>query len=262
MGRLGRKQVYQYRHTTEFGYYEAEWTVPEKPKDEKMDLNDRSKHIHSCCFSSVQTYTPVGKSGGIFQPVLAYNWMQKVGGPKEDVYIPADYNPEWSAWIYDLAKDDGHSAISPTRITDLQSGDKISAVITYDGNDWTASLTRTRPGVPPQTVSLTRQPASLSAKTVDTEVVYEAYLKQQFINPKTVIMQTHDDKYFMGNLKFDPIIMKDRNGKVIPNEFRAYVNKNWWDHRSECPNIGVDITSVPNPLGGSLWYVVDLKTVG
>jgi hypothetical protein len=253
---------------TEFGSYEAEWTVPEKPKVVDTRLDEHSKHTQSCCFSSVQTYTQDGKSGGIFQPVLAYNWAQKFGQPKGQ----EDYNPRWSAWIYDYNPDtkkvksdrtpDDH-VISPTRITDLQSGDKIRAVITYDGKDWTASLTHTRPGISPQTVSLTRQRTVLDPKNVDTEVVYEAYLKQQFINRTTMIMQTHDDKYFMGNLKFDPIIMKDRNGKVILNEFRAYANKPWWDHRSECPNIGVGIASIPNPLtGGSLYYVVDLKTVG
>jgi hypothetical protein len=113
-----------------------------------------------------------------------------------------------------------------------------------------------------------RKYADLSAKNVDTEVVYEAYLKGTW-GPSalgkglSLKMGTHKDTYFMGNLKFEPVVMKDRNGKVIPNEFHAYANKEWWDHKAECPNIGVDITSIPNPLtGGSLWYVIDLKTVG
>jgi len=244
--------------STVFGSYEAEWTVPDKPKVVETKLGDYSKHTQSCCFSSVQTYTQDGKSGGIFQPVLAYNWAQNT----------TDYNPGWSAWVFDYNRNIEKGAISPARITDLQPGDKIRAVITYDGNDWSASLTRTRSGVPPQTVSLTRQHASLSAKNVDTEVVYEAYLKKTYAGSASgegliLKMGTHKETYFMGNLKFDPIVMKDRNGKVISNEFRAYANKEWWDHKSECPHIGIDITSVPNPLsGGSLWYVIDLKTVG
>lgn len=75
------------------------------------------------------------------------------------------------------------------------------------------------------------------------------------VPPNKTIMGTHDAKYFIGNIKFDPIVMKDRSGKTISNEFRAYANKNWWDARSKgCPHIGVDI---------SQWwpfYSIELKT--
>jgi len=211
-----------------------------------FDPTDKSKNTQSCFFNSLESYDSSGRSGGILQPVLAYNWVQKYNPDR----TKADYNEGWSAWIYDLRNQ--QRAVS-SKITDVSPGDTIKGKITYDGSSWKADLTRTKKSDGTSTpISLTKIYAQLDARNVDTEVVYEAYLKA---NPLTEKSSTHEEKYFLSNAKFDPIVLKDIKGNVISNAFGAYANKEWWDYKStQCPHIGVDVNSF-------VWfYSVDLKT--
>jgi hypothetical protein len=237
-----------------FKRYKAEWKVPAEPADRSKESPTLSQNTEMTIFTSVESYDSNGNSGGIFQPILTWNWIY--GGNV------GYYRDQWSAAICDHNNAKG-TAYSSKILTGINKDDIVEGKIEYDNKNgkWTSTITikdKNWPYNVKDFATLERQYADFEPGNVDLETVVEAYL---LANGFTGLSSTHESKYMFSNVKFENIEIKDQSNNDIAKNFWPYMNEEWEDYRSgnhtkpiQCPNLNVKIVQ------GWLNYDIILKT--
>jgi hypothetical protein len=230
--------------TNDIASFKARWNVPNKPQETRRNEvpaprgSTWTNTTSMAAWMGVESLDSKGLGQGVFQSVLAWNW---INDPK---YGSTEKN--WSAAIWDVGATSSY-AIS-THISSnglaINTGDEMRSTIKYDSSSkkWDGTLTLVPQSGTPTEVTFSKNFATLDPKKVDLELVDEAYiLKFNYGKNST----SHLQKYMFSNVRFTNIEIKNQKGEIISNNFVPYIVKDWNDHKSECPNLDVTIDSNP-----------------
>ena len=229
---------------TMLGEFSTQITVPAKPTvtlTEEQNMDWHYSHAFAIFPSLSLKNIFVFSEGGIFQPVLEFNWKDK------HTRVTNENLNEYSIAVWDLKKktDNLHSV----RRYGLSPGDVVQATIKWVNDEdnrptWFGEIY----SLNNPSVRASLKATKFTATDVCIDTTLEGYIEVLNTTDLETIKKLRCSAGLPGEIKFHHIFVQDfRNGQNITPMFSSQVNRNDWNE-TQFPELKVSIPQPPSNI--------------